>query len=655
MSEHASHEHTDHHAHMITDFKRRFWISLALSIPVLLLSPLLQQFFGLEGLAFTGQQYVSALLATGIFIYGGKPFLTGLYDEMTQRNPGMMTLISVAVSVAYLYSMAVVFGIPGEVFFWELATLIDVMLLGHWIEMRSVMGASRALDELARLMPAVAHKVIDDQKTEDVAVETLNQSDFVVVKPGEKIPADGVITEGATTVNEAMITGESKPVDKKVDSEVIGGSINHEGSITMKVEKAGDDSYLSQVMDMVQNAQGSQSKTQSLAHRAAFWLTIVALSGGAITFGAWLLFGASFDFALSRTVTVMVITCPHALGLAIPLVVSRSTALTARQGVLIRDRDRFEAIRNINTVVFDKTGTLTKGNFVVSRVHTLGDIEADEVITLAASVESRSEHALATAIVDAASTTKTVKNFQAIPGKGVAGTVENTYVMVVSPAYLEEHGITVDAEKVAELQKRGDTLAYVLAEETPIGVIALGDEIRPESKTAIRQLQRFGITPVMLTGDNAATAQAVAGELGIEEYYAEVLPDQKQDIITRLQRDERRVVMVGDGINDAPALTTADVGIAIGAGTDVAAETADIILVNSDPRDVVRTIRSARKTYRKMKQNLWWASGYNIVAIPLAAGALYGIGIILSPAVGAALMSLSTVVVAINARMLKMP
>lgn len=655
MSEHASHEHADHHAHMITDFKRRFWVSLALSIPVLLLSPLLQQLFGLEEFAFTGQQYVSALLASGIFVYGGKPFLAGLYDELKRRNPGMMTLIGVAVSVAYVYSMAVVFGVPGEVFFWELATLIDVMLLGHWIEMRSVMGASRALDELARLMPAVAHRVIDDQNTEDVAVEVLNQSDFVIVKPGEKIPADGVITEGATTVNEAMITGESKPVDKKVDSEVVGGSINQEGSITMKVKKAGNDSYLSQVMDLVQNAQDSQSKTQNLAHRAAFWLTVVALGGGAITFGAWILFGASFDFALSRTVTVMVITCPHALGLAIPLVVSRSTALTARQGVLIRDRNRFEAIRNINTVVFDKTGTLTKGNFAVSRVHTLDDLEADEVITLAASVESRSEHALAAAIVDAAPTTKTVKNFQAIPGKGVAGTVENTHVMVVSPGYLEEHDITVDAEKVTELQKGGATLAYVLVEGAPVGVIALADEVRPESKTAVRQLQRFGITPVMLTGDNAATAQAVADELGIEECFAEVLPDQKQDIIARLQRDERRVVMVGDGVNDAPALATADVGIAIGAGTDVVAETADIILVNSDPRDVVRTIRSARKTYRKMKQNLWWASGYNIVAIPLAAGALYGIGIILSPAVGAALMSLSTVVVAINARMLKMP
>lgn len=654
MSHGAEHDnHHDHHAMMIQDFKRRFWFSVILSVPVLLFSPFIQNTLGLESLAFEGQNILSALLASIIYFYGGRPFLTGARDEIGARKPGMMTLIGVAISVAYIYSVAVVLGISGEVFFWELATLIDVMLLGHWIEMRSVMGASRALDELAKLMPASAHRLTGSGKTEDVPISELTKGDHVIVKPGEKIPGDGIIVEGSTSINEALITGESKPVSKQEGDEVIGGSINQEGSITVAIKKTGQDSYLSRVMEMVQNAQASRSRVQNLANRSAFWLTILALGGGALTLGIWLALGQDFNFALSRMVTVMVITCPHALGLAIPLVISRSTALTARSGLLIRDRDGFESARNVDTIVLDKTGTLTEGEFAVSNLSAANGFDEIEVLSLAASVESRSEHPLARPIVKRADKIYQVASFKAIAGQGVEGKVSGRRVAVVGPSYIRTHNIDFDEKTLQEARAQSETIVFVLVDDTLAGSISLADKIRPQSKRAISQIKQMGITPVMLTGDSEAVARTVADEVGVEEYIAGVLPENKQSKIQQLQKSGRRVAMVGDGVNDAPALAAADVGIAIGAGTDVAAETADIVLVNSNPLDIVKTIRFAEKTYGKMRQNLWWATGYNVIAIPLAAGVLYGAGILLSPAVGAALMSASTVVVAINARLLR--
>jgi Cu2+-exporting ATPase len=640
---------------MVADFRRRFWISLVLTIPILVLSPLVQGFLGLEeAISFPGDSIVLFVFATAVFFYGGWPFLSGLYDEVSSAQPGMMTLIGVAISVAYVYSGLVVFGLSGRVFFWELATLIDVMLLGHWIEMRSVMGASRALEELAELMPSEAHKLMEDGSLEDVPIEELSAGDRVVVKPGEKIPADGEVIEGQTAVNQSMLTGESKPVPKGEGDEVIGGSINGEGSITVEVQKTGADSYLAQAISLVEEAQKSKSRTQGLADRAAMWLTIISLTVGTATLLVWLFAsGREFVFALERSVTVMVITCPHALGLAIPLVVAVSTALSARNGLLIRNRTAFERARNIDAIIFDKTGTLTKGEFGVTDTLVFSDgLGEQELLTYAASVESRSEHPIARGITEATEARFDLDDFRAIPGKGAEATVNGRDVKIVSPGYLREQGISVEDERIEQLSSQGKTIVYVLIDDDLKGAIALADIIRPESAEAISRLKEMGVQTMMLTGDNEQVARWVADEIGLDDYFAEVLPDEKAEKVKEVQSRGLIVAMTGDGVNDAPALATADVGMAIGAGTDVAVETADIILVRSNPMDAVAIFALSRATYRKMIQNLAWATGYNVFAIPLAAGVLYNYGILLSPAVGALVMSLSTVIVAVNARFL---
>ncbi|MDO8548687.1 MAG: heavy metal translocating P-type ATPase [Ignavibacteria bacterium] len=668
---------------MVEDFKRRFWISLVITIPILILSPMIQHFLGLkEALRFNGDIYALFALSSFVFFYGGYPFLKGLVDELKKKLPGMMTLIALAISVAYFYSSAVVFGVAGEVFFWELATLIDIMVLGHWIEMKSIMGASKALEELAKLMPDEAHQITDGENVVDVSVSELKHRDKLLIKPGEKIPTDGKIFEGKTSINESMMTGESKPVSKGEGDSVIGGSINGEGSIKIEVEKTGDETFLSQVVKMVKEAQESKSKTQNLANKAAFWLTIIAITAGALTMFVWLMFtGESFNFALSRTVTVMIIACPHALGLAIPLVVAVSTALSAKSGLLIRNRTGFEQARNIQAIIFDKTGTLTKGEFGVTETFSFDDnYDEKEILKYAATIESESEHPIAQGIVRSSEDKYQLKDFNSIPGKGAEGKVNSKDVKVVSPGYLEENKIEITSarassqpkadpppaesassreglgskkDKIEKLSGEGKTVVFVLIDNELIGAIAIADIIREESKEAIRQLKEMGIKPMMLTGDNKQVAKWVADELGLDDYFAEVLPDKKAEKVKEVQNRGMIVAMTGDGVNDAPALAQADVGIAIGAGTDVAVETADIILIKSNPKDVVTLIKFSKATYSKMIQNLIWATGYNVVAIPLAAGVLYSAGIVLSPALGAVLMSASTIVVAINAKLLR--
>ena len=644
---------------MVDDFRRRFWVSLGVTVPVLATSEMLQHILGLRSvLAFPGDQYVEFAFASAVYFYGGRPFLTGLVDELRKRLPGMMTLIALAITVAYAYSALVIFGLPGSVFFWETATLIDIMLLGHWIEMRSVLGASRALEQLVRLLPAEAHRLSADGSIEEVPLAALRPGDRVLVKPGEKIPTDGLVVAGRTSVNQAMLTGESQLVEKGEGDEVIGGALNGESAITIEVRRTGADSYLSQVIELVRKAQETRSRTQDLANRAAMWLTVIAIGGGTVTLVAWLGAGREFSFALERMVTVMVITCPHALGLAVPLVVAVSTALSARNGLLIRDRSAFERARDLDAVVFDKTGTLTEGRFGVTDVVPIAGRTEHDVLRLAAALESRSEHPIALGIVRAA-TDRGVQypapdGFAAIPGKGAQGTVDGAAVKVVSPGYLRDLGLgTWDkGDRIQRLADQGKTVVFVLAEERPVGAIALADIIRKESREALQRLKAMGIKPIMLTGDSAAVARWVAGELDLDDYFAEVLPDEKAAKIEEVKRRGLTVAMVGDGVNDAPALVAADVGIAIGAGTDVAIESADIVLVRSDPRDVPAIVGLARATYRKMVQNLWWATGYNTIAIPLAAGVLVRAGILLSPALGAVLMSVSTVVVALNAQLL---
>ncbi len=651
----GGHEHHDH-SHMISDYKKRFWISLGLTIPILLLSPMIQKFLGLDDkLSFAGSQFFLFAISTVVFFYGGYPFLKGLFDEMKKLQPGMMTLIAIAISVAYFYSCAVVFGLGGKMFFWELVTLIDIMLLGHWIEMKSVMGASKALEELAKLMPSDAHKIMDDGNIIDVPLEELKTNDKVLIKPGEKIPADGVVADGQSSVNEAMLTGESKPVIKKAEDKVIGGAVNGEGSLEVIVEKTGKDSFLSQVIELVKEAQESKSKTQNLANRAAFWLTIIAIAGGTITLVYWLTIGGQdFAFALERMVTVMVITCPHALGLAVPLVVAVSTSISASNGLLIRDRTAFESARNIDAIIFDKTGTLTKGEFGITDIISFANSLSDsEIVKYAASVEKHSEHPIAQGIVKSSDDSYDVQDFRAIPGKGAVGKVNNQIVAVVSPGYLRDEKINVTDNQIEELHQQGKTVVFLLIDNKLKGAIALADIIREESKEAIAKFKELGIKTIMLTGDNKKVAKWVSDELGLDEYVAEVLPHQKSEKVKEIQSKGYVVAMTGDGVNDAPALAQADVGIAIGAGTDVAVETADIVLVRSNPLDVLAIIKLATATYKKMVQNLIWATGYNAVAIPLAAGVLYNMGIVLSPATGAALMSLSTVIVAINAKLLK--
>jgi Cu2+-exporting ATPase len=646
-----------HAGHSVAMFQRRFWISLALTAPIVALSPMIQHALGLEGrFRFTGDQYVVFALASIVYLYGGWPFLSGLAGELKRRQPGMMTLVAMAISTAYVYSTLVVFGLSGEGFFWELATLVDIMLLGHWIEMRSVMGASGALEALVRLMPSVAHRRRADGSTEEVPVTALKHGDKILVKPGEKIPTDGIIVEGRTTVNQALLTGESRPVEKGEGDGVIGAAVNGEAAILVEVNRTGSETYLSQVIELVRQAQESRSRTQDLADRAALWLTIIALSAGGLTLAAWLWQGRELSFAVERMVTVMVIACPHALGLAIPLVVAVSTTVSARNGLLIRDRSGFERAREISAVVLDKTGTLTEGRFGVTDVVALNGNSPDEVLRLAAGLESQSEHPIATGVVDEARKKKldlaTPRDFRAIPGKGAEATVEGHRVKVVSPGYLTENHIQLDDSRVGVLRSAAKTVVFVLQDNRPIGAIALADVIRPESRVALARLRELGIKTIMLTGDSEAVARSVAAELQLDDFFAEVLPDQKAARIREVKSRGLTVAMVGDGVNDAPALVEADVGIAIGAGTDVAIESADIVLVRSDPRDVAAVIQLARATYRKMLQNLWWATGYNAVAIPLAAGVLYGRGILLSPALGAVLMSVSTVIVAMNARLL---
>lgn len=646
---HEGHNHNS----MIADFRKRFYAVLVLTIPIMLLSEMIQHFIGVNW-QFTGSKYILFAMSTIVFFYGGWPFLKGLVGEVKAKNPGMMFLIGFAISVAFIYSVAIVFGLEGMDFFWELTTLILIMLLGHWIEMKSVAGASRELELLVQLMPDDAHMVMPDM-IHDVKTDTLKENDIILVKPGEKVAADGIILEGESYLNESMLTGESKPVQKRKGDKVIAGAINGNGSIKVTVSHSSKDSYLSQVIKLVDDAQKSKSKTQLLADRAAKWLTIIALLTGISTFLVWYLTGQSLAFAMERMVTVIVICCPHALGLAVPLVVAKSTALSAKHGLLIKNRTAFENARKITTVVFDKTGTLTAGKFEVSKIVSVkSGVDENEIIRLASALEQQSEHPIATGILqkvkELSITIPPAKTFKAIPGKGVEATVDGKNILVVSPGYLKEKNISLPEGFIVN---DTETFVFVLINHELAGSIALSDKIRPESAEAVKTLKENNIKSILLTGDNNKVAKSVSESLFMDSYLSEVLPHQKSEMIKELQSKGEFVAMTGDGVNDAPALAQADVGIAVGSGSDIAAETAGIVLVNSNPKDIVSLILFGKATYRKMIQNLIWATGYNIVALPLAAGVLYKQGILLSPAAGAVLMTLSTVIVAINASLLK--
>jgi P-type Cu2+ transporter len=655
---HMGHGHDGHdHMAMVADFRRRFWISLIITIPVLALSPLVQELFGLRGiLSFPRDSYVLFTLSAVVYFYGGSPFLKGFYSEVSSRKPGMMTLIAVAISAAFIYSSAVVFGLTGRVFFWELTTLIDIMLLGHWLEMKSVMGASRALEALVQLLPATAHRLNAKGEEEEVPISVLKPGDRVLVKPGERVPIDGIITKGRSSFNEAMLTGESRPVEKAAGQEAVGGAVNGEGAVTLEVHKTGDETYLSQVIQLVRRAQETRSRTQDLANRAALWLTYLALGVGGVTFGFWASFGFGLEYAIERMVTVMVITCPHALGLAVPLVIAVSTKLTAQNGLLIRDRAAFERARNLNAVLFDKTGTLTEGKFSVAAVVPLAETGENDILAWAAGLESQSQHPIAQGVVRGANERgvrpKSVERFRSLTGRGAEATIEGHTVRVVSPGYLREHGLSVRNERIEKLGEEGNTVVHVLLDDKPVGAIALADVIRKESYEAVSRLKAMGIKCMMVTGDAHAVAKSVSEKLGLDDYFAEVLPQQKLEKVREVKARGLTVAMIGDGVNDAPALVESDLGIAIGAGTEVAVESADVVLVRSDPRDVFAILALSRATYKKMIQNLIWATGYNSFAIPLAAGVAYPWGIVLGPAVGAALMSVSTIIVAFNAELL---
>lgn len=643
----------DHHAMMIADFKMRFYVVLLLTIPIMLLSIMIQHFIGVDW-QFEGSSYILFGLSSIVFFYGGYPFLKGWVDEVKARNPGMMFLIGFAISVAYIYSVAVVFGLEGMDFFWELSTLILIMLLGHWIEMKSIAGASKELELLVKLMPSQAHMVMPGM-IHEVKTESLKAKDIILVKPGEKVAADGIILEGESYLNESMLTGESKPVQKVKGDKVIAGAINGNGSIKVTVSHAAKHSYLSQVIKLVDDAQRSKSKTQLLADKAAKWLTIIAMVSGIATFLYWYFAGESLAFAMERMVTVIVICCPHALGLAVPLVVAKSTALSAKNGLLIKNRTAFENSRKITTIVFDKTGTLTIGKFEVSKIVSLKQgMNENEILRLASALEQRSEHPIATGILqkvkDLSIPIPSAENFKAITGKGVEATVESKKLLVVSPGYLKENNIPIPEDFTAN---DTETVVFLILNDDLAGYIALSDKIRPESAEAIGTLKENNIKSVLLTGDNNKVAKSVSETLGMDSFFGEVLPHQKLEKIKELQNKGEFIAMTGDGVNDAPALAIADVGIAVGSGSDIAAETAGIVLVNSNPKDVVNLILFGKATYRKMIQNLIWATGYNVIALPLAAGVLYTQGILLSPAAGAVLMTVSTIVVAINASMLK--
>ena len=648
-SGHAGHDHSA----MIADFLRRFWICLGLTLPVVAISPMFQMAVGYH-FDFPGRDWVSVVLGSIIYFYGGWPFLIGLWDELKRRQPGMMTLIGVAITVAFLYSTAVVFRlVAGMDFYWELATLIVIMLLGHWLEMKSVAGASKALELIVKMLPAEAH-MYHGEMLHDMRVDELKIGDVVLVKPGEKIPVDGTVTEGNSTVNESMLTGESVPVQKTTAAKVIAGAINGEGSLKVRVDKSGQDSYLNKVIALVQEAQAAKSQTQDLADRAAKWLTFIALGAGFGTLAVWLAKGQTFAFALERMVTVMVTSCPHALGVAIPLVVAISTSMTARRGLLIRNRTAFENARRITAMVFDKTGTLTEGKFGVSRIVSLAaGLDENTLLATTAALEQESQHPIAQGVVAAAKAAglslPAVSNFASLTGQGITGEISDKKFSVVSPGYLKEKNISIPMEANGSA---AETVVFVLEVDKLVGFIALADQIRPDAAEAVRQLKSQGIKVFMATGDNDKVGKAVAEQLGLDGYFAEVLPHQKVEIVKDLQAKGEYVAMTGDGVNDAPALAQADVGIAVGSGTDVAAETADIILTDSKPSDVLGLVNFGKATYRKMVQNLWWATGYNVVAIPLAAGVLYP-HFVLSPAMGAVLMSASTIVVAVNAQLLK--
>lgn len=643
------HKHHDHSS-MIDDFRRRFFFSLTLTIPILVLSDMIQHWIGYT-IDFTGRHYLLFAMGSAIFLYGGMPFLKGIIAEGRSKKPGMMTLIAVAISTAYVYSVAITFGLSGNDFYWELATLISIMLLGHWIEMRSVQSTSRSLELLAKLMPAEAHLIHGDHIME-VTIDRLKPGDLILIKANEKVPADSIIAEGESYIDESMLTGESRPIKRKQDDRLIGGSINGAQSLKARVTSTGKESYLNKVINLVQEAQATKSKTQHLADRAARYLTFISIGLGTLTFALSLMTGSTMEYAIERMVTIMVIACPHALGLAIPLVVAISTGAAAQKGLLIRNRTAFENSRLINAIVFDKTGTLTEGAFRVQRIESLSQGFAEaEILRLSASLEMHSEHPIARGIVAAAREQGLplidVTDFKSLTARGIEGKLDGDVFRMVSPGYLQAESISIPAVET----DGSETIVYLLREKHLVGRLTLADAIRPESKDAVQFLQASGVKVFMATGDNRKTADAVSNRLGLDGVYSELLPHQKVEIITDLQKTGHYVAMTGDGVNDAPALAQADVGIAVGAGTDVAAETADIVLVNSNPSDIAALIAYGRATYQKMIQNLIWATGYNVIALPLATGFIPGIAI--SPAIGAVFMSLSTVVVALNAQLLR--
>src|SRR5262245_25709292 len=660
---HESHEgvsHDKHAGHSVEMFRDKFWGTFLLSIPTIIWAPMIQHWFGYEAPGGdAAARWIPALFGTLVFLYGGLVFIRGAINEIRDRLPGMMTLISLAISVAFAFSVAVTLGFPGSDLWWELATLVTIMVLGHWIEMRSISQARGALKELARLLPDMAEKVVGD-RTETVPIGDLHVGDLVLIRPGTSIPADGVVRDGSSDVNESMITGESRPVRKVPGEKVIAGTVSGTGSLRVEVTGTGEGTALAGIMRLVEQAQTSRSRAQALADRAAFLLTVVAIVAAAVTFIGWSLAGRDASFVIERVVTVLVIACPHALGLAIPLVIAISTTLGARSGLLVRDRRGLEEARNVTAVFFDKTGTLTRGEFRVVEVTTTGGLAADEALTLAAAVERDSEHTIAQGIVKTAQerglTIPNAEQFQAVPGRGVQASVNGKRLLLGGPALLRDTQAQMDSvlqSAIDRASKRGQASITMLEGTKPLAVFAVADAIRDESRDAVQRLHNQRIEVIMMTGDAQAVARSVAEELSIDTVFAEVLPDQKASKVKEVQQRGKRVAMVGDGVNDAPALVTADVGIAIGAGTDVAVEAGDVVLVRSDPRDVPRIVALSKATYRKMIQNLWWAAGYNVVAIPLAAGALAPWGIILPAAAGAVLMSMSTVVVAVNAQLLR--
>lgn len=658
--QHEAHaDHDKHEGHSPEMFRDRLWVSLVLTVPILYFSEQIQDWFGYEAASFAGSTWITPVLSTVLFVYAGSVFLKGGWRELQARQPGMMTLISIAISVAYLYSLAVSFGLDGDPFYWELATLLDVMLLGHWMEMRSIQSASRALEHLAAMVPSTAHLIVADGSIQDVDITSLAGGDQIIIRPGEQIPADGVIIDGASSMNEAFLTGESRPVAKGEGDEAIAGAVNGEGAVTVRLTRTGDATTLRQIMRLVEEAQASRSRFQALADRAAFWLTIVAIGVSTPTFVLWAVFGSSgVTFAVARAVTVLVIACPHALGLAIPLVNMNATAISAKNGILVRNREAFERGRNVRFVAFDKTGTLTEGRFVLSDLVS-SDRANGDVLAMAAALERSSEHPLAAAVVAEADDKQlplpAAESVRAVPGHGVEGTIDGETIRIGRPEWGAESGVAMTADLARALEtadNRGESAVIVMDDHDTLGVITLRDKVRDSARKTIRELIDIDVTPVMITGDAEAVAATVAAELGIDRYYSRVLPQDKSRIIGEL-KTSGPTAFVGDGINDAPALLAADLGVAIGAGTNVAIESADLVLVDDDPADVVRALRLSKATHRKMVQNLAWATGYNTVAIPLAAGVAVSAGILLNPAVGALFMSLSTVIVAVNAILLR--